>query len=150
MKITTLALFSFFLVFITALDASPVLGWRTITPADAATKGLRFSFNEYEDGRIYVLVYMDPKESKHEIDAVGFAKLMTASYLDEKKTHLIAEVGDKLEAGKDGKLIGSVMLNKKTLTNVKIWIEFGHGDGFIHLDIESFVKEWNKKTNKSE
>ena len=129
-------------------EASPILGWKTVTPADAHVRGVRLSFHEYEDGRIYAQLHVSPQKVKQEIEAVGFAKLVTASYLDEKKIKLIAELGEKLEKDSKGSLAATVMLHKDTLANVKVWIEFGHGDGYIHFDIRSFINEWRKNQAK--
>ncbi len=128
--------------------ASPILGSRTVTPADAQAKGIRLSFHEYKDGRIYTQLHVAPEKVKPEIKAVGFAKLMSASYLDEKKAKLIAELGEKLEKDSKGNLAARVILHKDTLANVKVWIEFGHGDGYIHFDIHSFINEWRKNQVK--
>ena len=119
-----------------------------MTPANAKEHGISFSFNEYDDGRIYLKVHVEPEKVKHEIDAVGFAKLVTASYLDQKKTQLIAELGDKFEKDRHGNLAARVMLHRDSLANVKVWIEFGHGDGFIQFDARSFIEEWRANRPK--
>ena len=145
MKRSLLAIASLLLIFVATLNASPIWGSRIITPSNASERGIRFTFHEHKDGRIRARVFLKPEKVRKQIDTVGFAKLMTASYLDEEQTQLIAELGDKLVKGKSGELTAGVVLHKKTLANAKVWIEFGYGDGFIRLNIQEFVKDWHEK-----
>ena len=129
--------------------ASPVLGWETIKPATAAEKGVRFTFFEYQDGRIRVTTYLDPKPNKSKLDLVKYATVTAAAYLDGDKKKLISESKVRLMPMTTGKLKGilrgDVVLHKDTLDHVKLWIEFGNADGYMHFDIKQFLKQWQAK-----